>query len=164
MQTRETGAALKGLVQFVGCSAYGGDISVVGKLIDSGTFDYLSVHYSLLNPTAWLDTPPDPEIRDYCGIGARASAAGMGVIALRVLEGGLLSGSPLSPTARLTPDKDALARRLRALQPAPGTTLPLASVATRFALANPGISSALIGFSALDHIEAAAQCSDPLCT
>ena len=147
----------RGLVQFIGCSAYGGDMSAVGKVIESGGFDYLSVHYSLLNPTAWLSIPRDPEMRDYSGIGAQAHAAGMGVLALRVLERGLLSGAALSPTARLTPDRDVLVRRLRALRPVLDTTLPLASVATRFVLANRGISSALIGFSDVQQIEAAAH-------
>jgi len=80
----------RGLAQFFGCSAFGGDMAAVERLVDSGAFDIVTVHYSLANPTAWS---PDHEVSpDYRGIGARAAAAGMGVIGLRVLEGGRLAG------------------------------------------------------------------------
>jgi aryl-alcohol dehydrogenase-like predicted oxidoreductase len=79
----------RGLVRFFGCSAYGGDPVAVARLIDSGAFDTITVNYSLLNRTAW---EPDARVaRNYDGSGKRAAAAGMGIIGLRILEGGALA-------------------------------------------------------------------------
>lgn len=78
----------RGLVRCFGCSAYGGDPAAVARLIDSGAFDAIIVNYSMLNRTAW--EPDGTAARNYAGAGKRAAAAGMGVIGLRVLEGGAL--------------------------------------------------------------------------
>ena len=78
-----------GLVRFFGCSAYGGDPAAAARLIDSGAFDTVTVNYSLRNRTAW--EPDDRVARNYDGGGQRAAAAGMGIIGLRVLEGGALA-------------------------------------------------------------------------
>ncbi len=81
----------RGLVRFFGCSAYGGDPAAVARLIDSGAFDTVIVNYSMLNRTAW---EPDASVpRNYGGAGKRAAASGMGVIGLRVLEGGTLANN-----------------------------------------------------------------------
>ncbi len=78
----------RGLVRFFGCSAYGGDPAAVARLIDSGAFDTITVNYSLSNRTAW--EPDETAARNYDGGGKRAAAAGMGIIGLRILEGGAL--------------------------------------------------------------------------
>jgi aryl-alcohol dehydrogenase-like predicted oxidoreductase len=117
----------RGLVSFFGCCAFGGETDAVAQLVDSGAFDTVLVHYSALNQTAWV-TPSEPGIRDYGRAGARASAAGMGTVALRVLEGGKLATSP-----------------------------PDAEKALRFALSNGELSTVLVGFSELGQIDQAAQ-------
>jgi L-galactose dehydrogenase/L-glyceraldehyde 3-phosphate reductase len=78
----------RGLVRFFGCSGYGGEPASVARLIDSGAFDTIIVNYSMNNRSAWL---PGSVARDYGGVGKRAAASGMGVIGLRVLEGGVLA-------------------------------------------------------------------------
>ena len=78
-----------GLVRFFGCSGYGGEPASVARLIDSGAFDTIIVNYSMLNRTAWQ--PDGTVARNYGGVGNRAASAGMGVIGLRVLEGGALA-------------------------------------------------------------------------
>lgn len=78
----------QGLVRFFGCSAYGGEPASVTRLVDSGAFDTIIVNYSMLNRSAWW---PGGVARDYGGVGARAAGAGMGIIGLRVLEGGALA-------------------------------------------------------------------------
>lgn len=129
-----------GVVQYVGCSAYGGEMSAVGAVIDSGTFDCVSVHYSMLNTTAWTNTQPPPGQRNYACIGARAADAGMGVIALRVLEAGRLAAE--DPPVNF-----------------PDSTLSLTATALRFALSRRGLTSALIGISSVAQVEAAAACA-----
>ena len=79
----------RGLVRLFGCSAYGGEPSGAARLIDSGAFDTITVNYSLLNRTAW--EPDERVARNYDGGGRRAAAAGMGIIGLRILEGGALA-------------------------------------------------------------------------
>ena len=113
----------RGLARFFGCSGYGGSPAAVARLIESGAFDTITVNYSMLNRTAW--TPDSSLARNYAGTGKKATAAGMGIVGLRVLEGGALA------------DK--------------------AAAAVRFALANPDLSTVLIGFSDLGQIEAAAR-------
>jgi aryl-alcohol dehydrogenase-like predicted oxidoreductase len=149
----------KGIVEFFGCCAFGGEPALVNQLIDSGEFDTILVNYSLVNATAW-NCPPaaQTQIRDYGQAGARAAAAGMGAIALRVLEAGALTDSPQPHPlsgASLNPERElnqARAQALRALPQAESVT----DTAIRFALSNPQISTVLIGFSAIEQIEAAA--------
>ncbi|HEX4194764.1 MAG TPA: aldo/keto reductase, partial [Stellaceae bacterium] len=89
-------------------------------------------------------------MRDYAQLGARATQAGMGAIALRVLDGGALLSDPAS--------------RLHALAQEAGIDLP--TLALRYALSNESIATALVGFSDRRQIEAACEAarSGPLPT
>jgi aryl-alcohol dehydrogenase-like predicted oxidoreductase len=127
----------RGVVAHFGCCAYGGEAAAVLQLIDSGAFDTMLVHYSLLNPSAFQASVA--AMRDYAQLGARAARTGMGAIALRVLDGGALLSSP--------------APMLTALAGEAGGDLP--ALALRFALSNPVIATVLVGFSDLGQIEAA---------
>lgn len=130
----------RGLIAHIGCCAYGGAATAIERLIDSGAFDTILVHYSLANATAWQNAAAGARLRDYGQIGARAAAAGMGVIALRVLDGGALTGA--GPSSAL----EALAADTRQSLPA---------LALRFALSNAEVATALVGFSDIAQIEAA---------
>jgi aryl-alcohol dehydrogenase-like predicted oxidoreductase len=139
----------RGLVGHFGCCAFGGAAAAVARLIDSGAFDTILVHYSVLNPSAWQDAGAG--LRDYARIGARAVAAAMGAVALRVLDGGALAGANTPPALA------ALAEE---------TGQPVAALALRFALSNTEISTALVGFSDIGQIEtaSAAAAAGPLPT
>ena len=132
----------KGLVGHIGCCAYGGEPGAVAKLIDSGAFATILVYYNLANPSAFGPCPPGG--RDYARLGARAAGAGMGSIALRVLDGGALLSNP-------TAEIGALAREAQ-------TDLP--ALGLRFVLSNESIATALVGFSSLAQIEAACAAAD----
>lgn len=129
----------RGLIAHLGCCAYGGAAGAVERLIDSGAFDTILVHYSLANTTAWEKGAGRTGLRDYGQVGARAAAAGMGVIALRVLDGGALTGQDSSPLGLLAEET--------------GQGLP--ALALRFALSNMQVATALVGFSDVPQIEAA---------
>jgi L-galactose dehydrogenase/L-glyceraldehyde 3-phosphate reductase len=131
-----------GLVANFGCCAYGGEPAAVTKLIDSGVFATMLVYYNLANPSAFGPCPPGR--RDYARLGTRAAAAGMAVIALRVLDGGALLSRP-------APEIAALARDAQ-------TDLP--TLALRFVLSNESIATTLVGFSDLAQIEAARAAAD----
>jgi L-galactose dehydrogenase/L-glyceraldehyde 3-phosphate reductase len=158
----------RGLVRYTGCTAFGGMIPCVDALIESGEFDSIILSYSVLNQTAFVDGPaPDPKLA-YGAVGARAARAGLGVFALRVLEAGALAtGFDRHPLAS-EPGAPAYAtyveqsQRLRFLaDPGDATLVP---AAIRFALANPAISTVLVGISDVSHVDAAvaAEARGPL--
>jgi len=127
----------RGLVAHFGCCAYGGEPAAVAKLIDSGVFATVLVYYNLANPSVFGSCPPGR--RNYARLGVRAAAAGMGSIALRVLDGGSLLSNP--------------AAEIRTLAQEAHTDLP--DLALRFVLSNQNVATALVGFSDLAQIEAA---------
>jgi aryl-alcohol dehydrogenase-like predicted oxidoreductase len=139
----------RGLVRFLGCSAFGGDMSLVQRLIESGRIDLLTLHYSMLNRTAWSDAAADSE-SDYRRMGRRAAAREMGTVALRVLEGG----------AMLTQGGGARASVRSVTAILAGAGIDPAEGAVRFALSNPDVSAVLVGFSNRGQIRSAARCSD----
>jgi aryl-alcohol dehydrogenase-like predicted oxidoreductase len=145
----------RGLVGFFGCSAFGGSMRAVTEVVDSGAFDAIIVNYSALNATAWQKLPAAAEIRDYSGIGKRAARNGLGVIALRVLEGGALTGVVPGANAKLTSDHAELMRRAHCLEATLPLDEPLAQTAIRFALSNPDVATVLVGFSNIEQIDEA---------
>jgi aryl-alcohol dehydrogenase-like predicted oxidoreductase len=161
----ETFAALRsqGMVEHLGCSAYGGETTALERVVDSGAFQCLQVHYSLLNATAWVPPPAGAALRNYGGIAARAADAGMGVIALRVLEAGLLAGATPRPNPALAREREASKVKLAALAPLLGTE-PVARTALRFALSRAEVTTVLVGFSSVAQVEeaAAAAAEGPL--
>jgi L-galactose dehydrogenase/L-glyceraldehyde 3-phosphate reductase len=136
-----------GRIGVIGCCAFGGEHEAVAAIIDSRAFSSVLINYSLLNATAW-NHPPPPNAIDYKGIGARAAAHGMAIVALRVLEGGLLSS--------LRPTEAAPSDMLQALRK---DKRDLASVAVRFALSNAALATVLIGFSDEHQVRRAAEYS-----
>jgi aryl-alcohol dehydrogenase-like predicted oxidoreductase len=154
-------ARKRGLVRFIGCQAFGGDNALVETLIDSDAFDSIILNYSVLNQTAFLDGPAVNPLFAYGRVGARAAARGMGIVALRVLEAGALAtGFARHPLAADPGAPDyathvAQAETLRFL--ADDNDATLASAAIRFALANPAVSTVLVGISDIAHVDAAAD-------
>jgi L-galactose dehydrogenase/L-glyceraldehyde 3-phosphate reductase len=155
----------QGRTRAIGCCAFGGEVPVVHAVIDHGGFDAVLVPYSALNPTAAV-LPAGFRGRDFGQVIERAAARGMGVVALRVLEAGALTGrEDRHPLSRAAVDGTALhwqnLARARALDPfAEEIGCTPAQLAIRFALANPAISTVLVGFSEMAHLEEAAACAD----
>ena len=121
--------------------------------------------FNLLNPSAGHGKPVEPTFQDYRGLIPAAARAGVGVIAIRVLAGGALTdadarhalASPsVDPIATHSSyDADVvLARHFRTWVDK-GWANTLAEAALRFAMFEPGVSSALVGFSSLDQLEQA---------
>jgi aryl-alcohol dehydrogenase-like predicted oxidoreductase len=154
-------AKKRGLVRFIGCQAFGGDTALIEALIDSGKFDSIIINYSMLNQSAWLDGPTVNPLFTYGRVGARAAQRGMGIVALRILEGGALAtGFDRHPNARAMDGDDYAkfieqAKNLRFLGDAGDPTL--VAPAIRFGLSNPAISTVLVGISDAGHVDAAAE-------
>jgi aryl-alcohol dehydrogenase-like predicted oxidoreductase len=103
--------------------------------------------------------------QDFGGLIAGAAAAGTGVVAIRVYAAGALSArTERHPRAWLPPrplipgsdygDDVERARGLEGLVFELGLESPL-ELGLRFALAAPGVSTALVGLSSLEHLQAA---------
>jgi L-glyceraldehyde 3-phosphate reductase len=141
----------RGLVRFFGCTAFGGDMGIVERVIDSDAFDVLTVHYSMLNDTAWT-RQAKVGTRNYAGAGARAASRRMGTVALRVLEGGALTSAGVGDEA-----SRAAARQVESALSQMGVGLTEAGI--RFALSNDELSTVLIGFSDIGQVRQALACS-----
>jgi aryl-alcohol dehydrogenase-like predicted oxidoreductase len=155
----------QGKIRFYGFSGTG-DPRAFPALVDARAFDVAQIIYNLLNPSAAAALLSRFVGPDFGGVIDRAREASMGVVAIRVLAGGALSGSEeRHPTASAAPAPMgssgeyradvAFAHRLRPLVDE-GHAGSLAEAALRFAVSHPAVSTALIGFSDLDQVERAA--------
>jgi aryl-alcohol dehydrogenase-like predicted oxidoreductase len=144
----------QGKIRFLGMTAVG-DTAALHAVVDAGVFDSAQVSYNMLNPSAAAALPENYPAQDYARLFARTREAGVGVVGIRVLAGGALSGSAeRHPTASPPPqpigsaasyDGDlARARRLMPLVQE-GFAASLAEAATRFAISHPAIGTILVG-------------------
>lgn len=142
-----------------------GEAAALFPLIDTGAFDVAQLIYNLLNPSAG-NAAPGAAGPDYANVLGHAHDAGMGAVAIRVLAAGALSEArerhPLSPPAPrpMGSGADYASDVERAMQLLPlvseGHAATLAEAAVRFAISHPAVSTALVGFSDLAQVEAAA--------
>ncbi len=125
----------------------------------------MQVVYNALNPSAGGPLPKGAPGQDYGRLLDRAKAADMGTIIIRALAGGALAGTaerhPLAMQVvdpiGSAPDFAADVARAKALEPLvrDGTVGSLTELAERFVIAHPGVSTMLVGYSTLDHLDAA---------
>ena len=153
-----------GKTRFLGITAVG-DTPALLRVIDSETFDSAQVSYNMLNPSAGDGLPPNYPAQDYARMFDRTRKAGVGVVGIRVLAGGALSGSaarhPIaSPapapigTAQTYDDDLARAQRLMPLV-TEGFASSLPEAATRFAITHPAMGTILVGMATVDEFEGA---------
>lgn len=162
---QETFLALKseGKLRHFGFCAFGGDPVVYNAVADQGKFDSVLVFYNILNPSSARSMPSTFTQHDYANVLDRAKQNGVGAVALRVLEAGALSGSPIphdlnrgGPSS--DPEYSRNAERAQKLTFLQRTNETLAQVGIRFALANNSVSTVLVGFSDLSQIDEAVAC------
>ena len=89
---RSSGCAQQGKTRFLGLTAVG-DTAALHQVIDSRAFDSAQVVYNMLNPSAAEALPANYPAQDYGRLFDHTKAAGIGVVGIRVLAGGALSGS-----------------------------------------------------------------------
>ena len=149
-------ARQQGKIRFLGLTGVG-DTSALHKVIDARVFDSAQVVYNMLNPSAAAALPPNYPAQDYARLFEHTQAAGVGVVGIRVLAGGALSGSPARhPIASSAPEPigsameyDADIARARRLQPLidAGYAASLTEAATRFAISHPAMGTILVGMA-----------------
>jgi aryl-alcohol dehydrogenase-like predicted oxidoreductase len=152
----------QGKIRFLGISAIG-ETSALHQVIDAGVFDSAQAVYNMLNPSAGETLPPNYPAQDYRRMFDRTAAAGVGVVGIRVLAGGALSGSDeRHPIASPAPEPIGSAKRyeadiVRALRLMPlvneGFAGSLTEAATRFALSHPAMGTILVGMATQQQFE-----------
>jgi aryl-alcohol dehydrogenase-like predicted oxidoreductase len=159
----------QGKTRFWGITAVG-DTQALQRVVGARAFDTAQVSYNMLNPSAGTVVPAGYPAHNYEDLLAHTKAAEMGVINIRVLAAGALSGTeerhPLG-----SPSVDPIGSggsyrtdvaRTRRLEPLirEGYADSLVEAALRFAIANDAVSTVLVGYSTLDQLEYAARSID----
>ena len=141
-----------GMVRSAGFTAFGGQADAIDELLASGVFDSINADFSAVNPSAGASVSV-AGLPDYRSVIDRATSHGMSTMAIRVLGNGRL----VSPARRTVADE----RVASWLEHKAGGVV---SGAIRFALAKPGVSTAIMGFSNPGHVRdaLAAAAAGPL--
>ena len=152
----------QGKLRFLGLTCVG-ETAALQEVIDAGAFDSAQVVYNMLNPSAAEPLSANYPAQDYGHLFDHTGAAGTGVIAIRVLAGGALSGSAdRHPIASPPPDPigsalkyDSDIARARRLMPlvTEGFAASLTEAATRFAVTQSAIGTILVGMATPQQFE-----------
>ncbi len=151
----------EGLAGQVGITATG-EPAAVRRVLESGFPATAQVYFNAINPSAGWGGRSGTGGQDFEGLIDVAAGRGVGVIVIRPLAAGAVAGEATrhanagSPGGGVAGERyeDDLARAaaLRALAGELGLEGPV-ELAFRFALAKPGVSTVLIGFSDEGQLE-----------
>jgi aryl-alcohol dehydrogenase-like predicted oxidoreductase len=154
----------QGKARFLGFTAIG-ETDSLKEVMGSRAFDGAQITYNLLNPTAATPLPANYPAQDYDRLLDHAQAAGIGVVVIRVLAGGALSGSSARhPIASPPPTPigsgqsyEADVARARKLMPLveEGHAASLPEAAIRFAISHAAVSTILVGMATPEQFEQA---------
>ena len=146
----------QGKIRFLGLTAVG-ETKALHQVIDAGAFDSAQVVYNMLNPSAASELPPNYPAQDYGRLFDHTKKAGVGVIGIRVLAGGALSGSTERHAIASPPPEpigsamnyEADVERARRLMPLVKEEFAasLTEAATRFAISHAAIGTILVGIA-----------------
>jgi L-galactose dehydrogenase/L-glyceraldehyde 3-phosphate reductase len=151
-----------GKTKFLGITAVG-DTPSLHQVIDSQAFDSAQVSYNMLNASAATALPPHYPAQDYGRLFDHTQKAGVGVVGIRVLAAGTLSGSAeRHPTASPPPAPIGSAHsyeldleRARRLMPlvTEGFASDLVEAAIRFAITHPAMGTILVGMATVEEFQ-----------
>jgi aryl-alcohol dehydrogenase-like predicted oxidoreductase len=154
----------QGKTRFLGITAVG-ETAALHQVIDARVFDSAQVVYNMLNPSAATSLPANYPAQDYARLFDHTQAAGVGVVGIRVLAGGALSGfrerhpiaspppAPIGSAASYDADLEH-ARRLEPLLKE-GFAESLTEAATRFAISHRAMGTILVGMATPQQFEQA---------
>lgn len=154
----------QGKTRFIGMTAVG-DTTALHRVVAAHVMDTAQVPHNLLNPSPMSKLPAGFPAQDFQQLMPAAAAAGIGVIGIRVIAGGALSGSearhpigmqsvePIGSAGSYARDA-ANARRLQPLVDE-GHAGSVIEAAIRFAISNDAMSTVLIGLSTQAELEQA---------
>lgn len=148
----------EGLFRFGGVTALG-ETAAIKEVVGSGRFDTAQIYYNLLNPSAGRPVPAGWGGQDFGGLLEACKAHDVGTMNIRVLAAGVIATDARHGREGMITERtelgqeEARARRIAAtLRPEDGTR---AQAAIRYALANPDLSTVLVGMAELGHLDEA---------
>ncbi len=155
----------QGKVRFWGFNGLGDPAAI--RQILAGSAQTAQICFNLLNPSAGIKTPANFPFEDYGQVINLAAQHEVGVIVIRALAGGALSGSAerhanatqsVDPIAssRLFADDVALSTRFSFLVDE-GYAHSLVDASIRFVMGQAGISTMVIGISTMEQLEQAVE-------
>jgi aryl-alcohol dehydrogenase-like predicted oxidoreductase len=151
----------QGKTRFLGLTAVG-ETKALQQVIAAGAFDSAQVVYNMLNPSAANELPPNYPAQDYGRLFDHTRKA-VGVIGIRVLAGGALSGSierhpvaspppePIGSAMSYKADVARAARLMPLVTEGFATNLPEAAI--RFAISHRAIGTILVGIATPHQFE-----------
>ncbi len=155
----------QGKMRFPGITAVG-DTPALHKVIDSRAFVSAQVSYNMLNPSAAKSLPANYPAQDYGKMFDHTQSAGVGVVGIRVLAGGALSGGPIgirSPVRR--PSRSVRRQLMTRIMAAGSPAAPLVQEGHAGSLAGGGdplrhrahaMGTILVGMATLRRVRAVA--------
>jgi L-galactose dehydrogenase/L-glyceraldehyde 3-phosphate reductase len=155
----------QGKIGFYGMTALG-ETAALHEVIDAGLVQTAQVCFNLLDPSAAHPLPPGFPAQDFGRLLDHAAASRTGVIVIRVLAAGALSGTearhpiavPAVDPIATAPEYAVDVRRGRLFEALvkEGHADSLVEASLRFALTSDAVSTVLLGYSSLEHLEYAA--------
>ena len=152
----------QGKVRFFGMTGVG-EPKGIHEVVRSGMVSTVQTVYNLINASAGAAAPAGFDMPDYDRLIDLAAERQVGIIVIRVLAAGALTGiserHPVAvPTvAPIGSGRDFQQDESRAQQFAflvdEGFADDMPEASIRFALSNKGVSTVLVGYSDLDHLE-----------
>jgi aryl-alcohol dehydrogenase-like predicted oxidoreductase len=156
----------QGKVKFYGINGLGETEALHHAVEVTGAYS-IQTCYNLINPSAGKTVPQSFPFQDFKQLIHQASKHGIGIIAIRVLAAGALSGTiqrhsnaakTVSPIATSKDyAQDVTRAQMFRFLVEQGYTDSLVEAAIRFAISNSVVSTALVGFSNLEQLEQAAE-------
>ena len=167
-EVREALEALKfqGKVRFYGMTGVG-EPKGIHEVVASGLVSTVQTVYNLINASAGAAAPAGFDMPDYDRLIDLSAEKNVGVIVIRVLAAGALTGTSVrhpvavQTVAPIGSGRDFQQDESRARQFAfivdEGFAGDMPEASIRFALSNPGVSTVLVGYSDLEHLEKSVQ-------
>jgi aryl-alcohol dehydrogenase-like predicted oxidoreductase len=152
----------QGKTQHIAMTAIG-ETEALRQVIEARLFESAQIVYNMLNPSAGIAVPANYPAQDYGRLLDHAQAADLGVVGIRVLAGGALTGvterhpiaspapAPIGSSATYEGDLER-ARRLMLLV-REGYAESLAEAAIRFAISHPAMGTILVGMATPQQFE-----------
>jgi aryl-alcohol dehydrogenase-like predicted oxidoreductase len=151
-----------GKTRFLGITAIG-DTAALHQVVDAELIDSAQVSYNMLNASAATALPANYPAQDWGRLFDHTQRAGVGVVGIRVLAAGALTGTAeRHPIASAPPEPIGSAHsyemdlaRARRLMPlvTEGFASSLAEAAIRFAISHPAMGTILVGMATVDEFE-----------
>ena len=167
-EVREALEVLKfqGKVRFYGMTGVG-EPKGIHEVVASGLVSTVQTVYNLINASAGAAAPAGFDMPDYARLIDLSAEKNVGVIVIRVLAAGALTGTSVrhpvavQTVAPIGSGRDFQQDESRARQFAfivdEGFAGDMPEASIRFALSNPGVSTVLVGYSDLEHLEKSVQ-------